>query len=192
MRAPVHGLEALVDVAALIHAAKDLDLFRLEGGVHGEVGVGPVAQGTQALEALALHVHVVLRELMAGRAELGDRHLLAVELVLLDDGRLDGHAVVVPAGDVGGAVAPHGVGADDDVLDGLIQGVAHMQVAVGEGRAVVEGEAGLVRVLLQQLSVDVQLLPALEHLRLPLGQTGPHGEVGFRQVDGCVVILRHG
>ena len=78
--------------------------------------------------------------------------------------------------------------AGDEVLDGLVQGVAHVQGAVGEGRAVVQGEEGLALVLLQQFLVDVLLLPASEHLRLPLGQTCPHGEVGLRQIDGLVVI----
>ena len=190
--APVDGLEALVDVPPLIHGPKDLHLFRLEGGIHGEVGVVPVSQGAQALEALALHVHIVLGKLVAGGAELGDGHGLPVELVLLDDGRLDGHAVVIPPGNVGGVVPTHGIGPDDDVLDGLVQGVAHMQVAVGEGRAVVEGEPGLALVLFQQLPVDVQLLPPVEHFRFPLGQARPHGKVGLGQVDGCIVILGHG
>ena len=190
--APVDGLEALVDIPPLVHLPKDLHLFRLKGGVHGQVGVFPVSNGAQALEALALDLHIVLGKFVAGRAELRDGHLFAVELVLLDDGGLNGHAVVVPAGNIGGVVAPHGVGADDDVLDGLVQGVAHVEVAVGEGGAVVEGEPGLAGVLLQQLPIDVQLLPVAKHLGLPLGQTRPHGKVGFGQMDGCIVILRHG
>ena len=98
-------------------------------------------------------------ELVAGGAEIRHAHGLVVELVLLDDGGLNGHAVVVPAGDIGGVVAPHGIAAGDEVLQGLVQGVAHVQGAVGEGRAVVEGEQGLALVLLQQLVVKVQLLP---------------------------------
>ena len=186
--APVHGLQALVDIALVIHLAEDLDLLGLEAGVHGLIGVLPVAQNADALEALHLHVDIVLGELVAGGAELGHGHGLAVELVLLDDGALDGHAVVVPAGDIGGVIAPHGIGAGDEVLDGLVQGVAHVQAAVGEGGAVVQGEAGLALVLLQHLVVQVHIVPALEHPGLPVGQTGPHGEVGLGQVDGLVVI----
>ena len=192
MGAPVDGLEALVDIPPLVHLPKDLHLFRLKGGVHGQVGVFPVSNGAQALEALALDLHIVLGKFVAGRAELRDGHLFAVELVLLDDGGLNGHAVVVPAGDIGGVVPAHGIAAVDEVLQGLVQGVAHVQGAVGEGRAVVEGEQGLALVLLQQLVVKVQLLPIAQHLRLPLGQTRPHGKVGFGQMDGCIVILRHG
>ncbi len=189
--APVDGLQALVDIALLVHFPKDLHLFGLKAGVHGQVGVVPVADDAHPLEALALHVHIVLGKLMAGGAELRHRHLLVVELVLLDDGGLNGHAVVVPAGDIGGVIAPHGVGANDDVLDGLVQGVAHVQGAVGEGRAVVKGEPGLILVLLQQLPVDVDFFPACQHFRLPLGQAGPHGEVGLWQIDGGIVILGH-
>ena len=186
--APVHGLEALVDVALLVHLAEHLDLLGLEAGVHGGVGVLPIAQDAHPLEALALDIHIVLGEVMAGGAEIGDAHGLVVQLVLLDDGGLDGHTVVIPAGDIGGVVAPHGVGPGDEVLDGLVQGMAHVQRAVGERRAVVEVEQGLSLVLLQQLVVDVLLLPALQHLRLPLGQARPHGKVGLRQIDGLVVI----
>ena len=110
------------------------------------------------------------------------------ELLLLDDGALDGHTVVIPAGDIGGVIAPHGVHTGDEVLQGLVQGVTHVQRAVGERRAVVQREQGLALVLLQQLVVEVDLLPVLEHLRLPLGQARPHGEVGLGQIDGLVVI----
>ena len=186
--APVDRLEALVDIALLVHLAEDLDLLSLEAGVHGLVGVLPVGHHAQALEALHLDADILLGIGMAGGAEIGDAHGLAVELLLLDDGALDGHAMVVPAGDIGGVAAPHGVGPGDDVLQGLIQGMTHVEAAVGERRAVVEGKAGFALVLFQQLIVEVHILPALEHFRLPLGQARPHGEVGLGQIDGLVVI----
>ena len=186
--AQVNGLEALVDIALLEHLAEHLHLFGLKAGVHGGVGMLPVAQDAHALEALALDIHIVLGELLAGGAEVGHAHLLAVELVLLDDGGLDGHAVVIPAGDIGGVVAPHGIAAGDKVLDGLVQGVAHVQGAVRERRAVMQVEQGLALVLFEHLVVDVLVLPAPQHLRLPLGQARPHGEVRLGQIDGLVVV----
>ena len=187
--APVHGLEALVDVAVAVHLAEDADLFRLKALGHGTVGVFPVAHNAQALEAFHLLLNVLFGIGLAGGAEVRHAHGLVVELLLLDDGAFDGHAVVVPAGDVGGVVAPHGIGADDEVLDGLVQGVAHVDVAIGEGRAVVKGKAGMAFVLLQHFVIEIRFLPALEHIRLPLGEAGTHGKVGFRQVQSGVKIL---
>ena len=66
--------------------------------------------------------------------------------------------------------------------------MAHVQCAVGERRAVVEVEEGLALIFLEQLVVHVLLLPPGQHLRLPLGQTRPHGEVGLGQIDGLVVV----
>ena len=66
--------------------------------------------------------------------------------------------------------------------------MAHVQRAVGERRAVVKVEEGLALVLFEQLVVHVLLLPPGQHLRLPLGQARPHGEVGLGQIDGLVVV----
>ena len=142
----------------------------------------PIGHDAEALEALALDADVFFGVFMAGGAEIRHAHGLVVELLLLDDGRLDGHTMVIPAGDIGRPVAAHGVGAHDEILEGLVEGVAHVDVAVGEGRAVVQGETGLALVLLEHLMIDVLLLPAAEHFRLTLGQTGPHGKIGFREV----------
>ena len=111
-----------------------------------------------------------------------------VELVLLDDGALDGHAVVVPAGDIGRVVAAHRVGTGDEVLQGLVERVTHVQSAVGERRAVVQGEAGLALVLFEHEVVEVHFLPVLEHLRLALGKTRAHREAGLGHIQRAFVI----
>ncbi len=128
---------------------------------------------------------------MAGCAELGNAHLLVVELLLLDDGRLDGHTVVVPAGNVGCVEAAHGLHTNNEVLQRLVERMAHMQVTVGERRAIVQREAGLTLVLLQQLVVDVHLLPAFQHTGFAVGQTGTHGKVCLGKIERFVVILTH-
>jgi len=73
--------------------------------------------------------------------------------------------VVVPAGDIGRVVAAHRVGTGDEVLQGLVERVTHVQSAVGERRAIVQGEAGLALVLFEHEVVEVHFLPVLEHLR---------------------------
>ena len=188
VRAPVNRLEALVNDPLLIHSPENLDLLGLEAWVHGQIGMLPVADDAHALEALPLHVHIVLGELVAGGAELRHAHLLPVELVLLDDGGFNGHPVVVPAGDIGRIVPPHGGGAHHKVLDGLVEGVSHMEGAVGEGRAVMEGIAGLPLVFLKELMIEVHFLPALQHSGFPCRQSRPHGKLCLRQVDGLVII----
>jgi hypothetical protein len=80
--APVHGLEALVDVALLVHLAEHLDLLGLEAGVHGLVGMLPVADDAHALEARRWRRRRS-GELVAGGAELGTLMALRLSLFCL-------------------------------------------------------------------------------------------------------------
>ena len=187
--APVDGLESLIDMAVAVHLAEHADFISFEALVHGLIGVLPVADDAEALEALHLEADVLFGIVMAGGAEIRDAHGLMVELLLLDDGGLDGHAVVIPAGDIGGIIAAHGVGADDKVLERLIECVTHVDPAVGERRAVMQGKARVAFVLLEHFIINILLLPALEHLGFALGQTRAHGKVSLRQIEGGVKIL---
>ena len=104
------------------------------------------------------------------------------------DGALDGQTVVIPAGNVGGVVAGHGLGTDDEILQGLVQCVAHVDIAVGEGRAIVQNEGGQILILLQQCVVQILLFPALQHAGLTGRQAGLHGEAGLGG-DDCVLVF---
>ena len=150
----------------------------------------PVAHNAQPLEAFALLVDEVLGKVLTGFPELGHGHILVQLLLRGLDGTLDGQTVVVPAGDIGGIVAGHGVGADDKVLQGLVQGVTHVDVAVGEGRAVVQHEGGQLLVLFQHGIVQIHVLPGFQHPRLTGRQTGFHGKIGLGGNDGVFIIHR--
>ena len=148
----------------------------------------PVAEDAEAAEAAHLTVDEVLCKGLTGIAELRDRHGLVVELVLLDDGGFNGHAVVVPAGNIGRVIAAHRMGADDEVLERLIERVAHVDIAVGERRAVVQDERRLALVLFEHQAVDVDLVPVLQHARLALRQARAHREVRLRGDDGVLIV----
>ena len=190
LRAPVHRFQAFVDVAFLGHLAENLDLAGLKLRLQGQVGVFEIADDAQALELLAHDVDVFGGELVADLAQLqlGD---LALAHQLLHGLQFDGQAVGVVAGHIRRLETAHVLVANDDVLDDLVQGGAHVDVAVGVGRAVVQHIAGLALVVLDQFLVQMVGVPLLEHLRLFFGQTRPHVKQGLGQVDRAVVILWH-
>lgn len=160
--------------------------------VEREVGVVPIAQNAQALEALALQVDVLDGELVAELADLGRGglvELLGAHLGL--DLVLDRLAVAVPTGHVRGLITLHGLVAVDHVLGDLVHRVTQVDRAVGVGRTVVQDELLVALVLLEHELVHVVLLPALETLRLALRQGRPHGELGLGQVHGLLVLVCH-
>ncbi len=102
MDAPVDGAEAFVDEVLFEEVVEGLDDGGLVAVGHGEVGGVPAAEDADALELGALEVDVFLCVLTTCAAD-GERvHLefFAAELFVNFD--LDGEAVAVPAGDVGG------------------------------------------------------------------------------------------
>ncbi len=92
--------------------------------------------------------------------------------------------MAVPAGDVGGVEAGHGLGFDDEILDALVERVAEVDGAVGVGGTVVEDVFGLAGAGGADLAVEVVLLPLGEACGLVLREIGLHGKGGLGQVEG--------
>ena len=66
--------------------------------------------------------------------------------------------------------------------------MAHMQIAIGVRRAVVEDEALAPLADVAELFVELVLRPARKDGRLLLREAGLHREVRLRQEDGVSVI----
>jgi hypothetical protein len=94
----------------------------------------------------------------------------------------------VPAGDIGGVIAGHIPVLDDKILEDLIEGSTNMNVAVGVGGAVMQDKRSLPLIAGNHRVIQVLVIHRLKHGRLPLGEFSPHGEVGFRQVNGLIVV----
>jgi hypothetical protein len=103
---------------------------------------------------------------------------------------LDGQSVAVPAGDVRGIMAEHGARLDDKVLEDLVEGRPHVDVAVGVGRPVVkdEGRAAGGGALLEDALIEAVGFPLLDGFRLLLGQGGLHGKSGLGQVQRALHV----
>ena len=125
---------------------------------------------------------VLLRVLAAGAADGDGVHLQLLTAKLLVDFDLDGEAVAVPSGDVGGVEASHGFGLDDEVFEALVEGMAEVDGSVGVGRAVVEDVFGGAGTGGSDLGVEVLLLPHFEAEGLVDGKAGLHGEGGLGQI----------
>ena len=189
VKAPVHRLEAPVHKAALHHALERADFARLVGGIHGLVGVVPFAQHAQALE-----VHHLLRDLLGGKRTALGLHVVATQVaaVFLLDGVFDRQAVAVPTGHVQRVKAFELARLGDHVLEDLVDRMAHVDLAVGVGRAVVQDELGRAPASVAQALVDAFVFPVLHPTWLALGQVAAHGEGGVGQVQGAAVIRGSG
>jgi hypothetical protein len=63
-----------------------------------------------------------------------------------------------------------------------------MHAAVGIRRPVMQHPRFCIFARIHQASVDVDLVPMLEHFRLALGQIGLHRKVGFGKFQGRFVV----
>ena len=191
--APVDGLVAAIDHALVEHGLENLDVGGVMLVIERQIGVVPIAEHAQATEASLLQLDVLDSELVAKLADLsrgGLVELLGAELLL--DLMLDRLAMAVPTGDIGNLIALHHPVTVDHVLGDLVHGVADVDRAVGVRRAVVQHELLVTLVLLQNLLVDLVVLPVLESLGLGLGKTGTHGKTGLGQIHRLLVLVCHG
>jgi hypothetical protein len=124
---------------------------------------------------------------VALRAQTGGRDRFLFLLQLAGDLLFDRQAVAIPAGHVRGAVAAQGFVTKGDVLERLVQRGADVDVAVGEGRAVMQYERRAGGVFLLDGGVQSLLarkgLPMRETCGFALDQIGPHGKVGFGKLE---------
>ena len=143
-RRPHHRLGPAIELAALRELEQLAHDGRFRVEFHGQIGVFPIAHDAQPLELVTLHADPFVGIGAALGAELRCRHLVLVQLllaILLLDLPFDRKAVAVPAGHIGRILAEQALAADDDVLQHLVHRMAHMDVAIGVGRAVMQDEA---------------------------------------------------
>ena len=191
--APVNRLVATIDHALIEHGLEDLDVGGVMLVIERQVGIVPVAEHTQTTEAGLLQLDVLDSELVAELTDLsrgGLVELLGAELLL--DLVLNRLTVAVPTGDIGNLIALHHPVTVDHVLGDLVHGMADVDRAVGVRRTVVQHELLVTLVLLQNLLVDLVVLPVLEPLGLGLGKTGTHGKTGLGQIHRLLVLVCHG
>jgi hypothetical protein len=91
-------------------------------------------------------------------------------------GVLDRQAVAVPARDVGRVQPLELARLDDHVLQDLVDGVTHVDLAVGVRRAVVQDELLAAAAGLAQALVQALVLPLLDPARLALGRSPRMGK----------------
>ena len=180
VEAPVHGLEAAVDIALFHDGGKGADFLGLVLELHRAVGVVPVAENAEALEVGELEL-ALLEGVGTGKAlHLVDGEVLAVHLL---DLHFDRHAVAVPARNVRGLEALKGLFLEDHVLEDLVDGVTDVDVAVGVGRTVMKDELLGVAAGVDDAFVDVLFIPLPDPFRFALGQVAAHRERRVGKVE---------
>ena len=158
--------------------------------VHGEIGIVPVPQHAHALESGLLPLDLAGGVVAAGAAEFGIADLLPGLAQLLLDIVFDRQAMTVPARHVGRVEAGHLPGLDDDVLEGLVDRMAEVEIAIGVGRAIVQYEARAAFVFPADGPVQVKFLPFPQARGLAIRKIRPHGEIRVREIQ-CFLVLAH-
>ena len=191
---PQHRLGALVEAAVHREFGDLAGDLRLGGEGHGGIGVGPVADHAETLELGRLDGDPAFGEVAALGPERDHWHRVLVApglAVITLDLPFDRQSVTVPAGNVIGVEPEHLARAHDHVLEDLVERVADVEVAVGVGRPVVENELLAPPGRLAEALVEVEAVPAFEHLGLALRQPTLHRKLGLGQEDGGAVVGAH-
>ena len=163
--APVHDALAAIDEPVVVPVAEDLANGACVVGVHGELGVVEVDGAAHALDLLDDDAAVLARPVPAGVDEPLATQLEAGDALLLEhlvDLGLGGDARVVGAQDPARRDAAHAHVAHERVLDGVVEGVAHVEHAGDVGRR--DGHRAVADALVA--TVGARTHPRVDHLRL--------------------------
>ena len=174
MRAPVHDALAAIDQVVVIPIAEHLAHALGVIVIHGEVRIGEINGAAHALDLLDDEPAVLVSPVPAGidellAADLATRDALGGKL-LVHLG-LRGDASVVRSQDPARGTPAHAVEAHKGILDGVIHGMAHMQLARDVRRR--DGHRAITDA--GTATVIVALKPLVQHALLNGG-----GIVGFR------------
>ena len=151
----------------------------------------PIPKHAEANEARLLDFHLLGGVGAANSAKLASADFfpgLALGLLYFV---FNGQAVAVPTRHIGRIKAAHLAGLYYDVFQGLVDGVAKVQVTIGIRWAIVQNELGFASVLGADFAVEIHALPLFQHARLLLRQPGFHRKVGMGQVQ-AVFVIAHG
>ena len=164
VRAPVDDAVALVDQALVVQVYEYLADRLGAALVHGKALAVPVAGGAELFELadnaaaeLVLPRPDALKEFLAAEVVTGQALLLAEVLLYFDLGCDTG---VVGARHQQCLVALHALSADEDILQGLVECVAHVQLAGNIRRRDNDGVRFLVRIDLgvEEAGIDPELV----------------------------------
>jgi hypothetical protein len=100
--------------------------------------------------------------------------------------------MTIPTRNVRGAFAQHCLRFHHEILEDFVERRAHVHVAVGKRRTIMQNKqlASLSRLL--NLLVKLRLFPSPEHFRLARGEVRLHRKIRARQVQCVFVVPAHG
>ena len=126
VQAPVHGLEALVQVTVGDYPAQGPNDICFKGKIHRQVRVGPVAHNAHAHEIVPLLVYLFARILPTAVTKLPGSNLVPGFADLLLDVEFNRQAMTVPARYIGRIKPREGSRLHDEILEDFIYRVTNV------------------------------------------------------------------
>ena len=192
---PHHRAEAAIEKTVGGEFVQFADDHRLGPEIHRGVGIVPFPAATEPLDLFALNAQPMGGKSTAIAAKLIGGHVflrLALGAVFLFHLPFDGQAVTIPARHVRRILAQHGLRADDEILQDVIEAGAGMNVAIGVDRPIVQHEQRTAFGTGADFSVKVHLLPAREPIGLRSRKARLHRKIRGRKKQRGAVIARGG
>ncbi len=172
--APVHGLQALIDIPAVQEVDKRLGDDSLILGAHRQVWIVPAAEHSQPLEFPTMDVDEIRCIGPALGTDLRHAHRRFAFSEFLIDLELDGQPMAIPARNIGSIEARHRLRLDDEILQDFVERCPEVNVSVRVRRPVVENVLLLSLAGFPNALVKATRFPLLEQLRFEHGQVCLH------------------
>ena len=183
----MHRLPPFEEVSRFVHLPEHADLRRLVLWQERQVRIVEVANDTVTLEASALPLDGLPRELRRPLPERdGGERLTFLRFHRLQNLQFDGQAMTVPSGYVMHLLSPQHLMSIDEILEELVEGVSYVKVAVCVRQSVVEYKSFGARFLgrIGQLRLEIGVGPVRLELRLALDRVRALAEVCLGEEDG--------